>query len=126
MGSLIIIHDGSYMKELSLKICLADAMIYCASTGLLCKCTIAEKSASAGSYQGMILDVILAQLILHAAIQGRMGPYPAIVVDCDNLGIVQHRVKSQQPLSSTQLQADLLKILKSTICLKVPVHRISR
>jgi hypothetical protein len=90
MGSLIIIHDGSYIKDLSPEIYLATVMIYFTSTGLLCKCTIAEKSASAGSYQGKILGAILAQLILHAAVQGRIGPYPVIVVDCDNLGVLQH------------------------------------
>jgi hypothetical protein len=68
MGSLAIIHDRSYMKELSPDICLVAVMIYCTFTGLLCKCTIAKKSTSAESYQGKILGAILAQLILHAVV----------------------------------------------------------
>jgi hypothetical protein len=112
MGSFAIIHDGSYMKEISPDICLATVMILCTITGSLCKCTIVEKSTSAGSYRGEILGAILAQLILHAAAQGQMGPYPVIMEDCNNLGIVWHGNKPQWPLSTTQLQADVLKILK--------------
>jgi hypothetical protein len=115
MGSLLIIHDGSSMKELSPDICSAAVMIYCTFTGLLCKCTIAKTSTSTGSYQGKTLVVILAQLILHAVVQGQMGLYPVVVVDCDNLGIVHHGNKPWQPLYTTQLQADILKILKRDI-----------
>ncbi len=48
--SLIIIHDGSYMKEISPLISSAASMIYCTKTKKRCKCTWAEKSESAGSY----------------------------------------------------------------------------
>jgi hypothetical protein len=78
-------------------------------------CTIAEKTASAGSYRREILGAILAQLILHAAVQGRMGPYPIAAIDCDNLGVVRHGNKPWRPLSTTQPQADILKILKQYI-----------
>jgi hypothetical protein len=90
-------------------------MIYCTSTSSLCKCTIAEKTASAGSYWGEILGAILAQLILHTTVQGWMGPYPVAAIDCDNLGVVRHGNKPQRPLSTTQPQADVLKILKQYI-----------
>jgi hypothetical protein len=108
MGSLVIIHGGSYMKEVSPDLCSAAIMIYCTSTSSLCKCTIAEKTASAGSYRGEILGVILAQLFLHAVVQGRMGPYPVAAIDCDNLGMVRHGNKPRRPLSTTQSQADVL------------------
>jgi hypothetical protein len=78
------------MKEISPDLCSAAVVIYCTSTSLLCKCTIAEKTGSAGSYLGEILGAILAQLILHAAVQGRMRPYPVAAIDCDNLGMVRH------------------------------------
>jgi hypothetical protein len=70
------------------------------------KCTIAEKSSSAGSYRGKILGAILAQLILHAAVQGRMGPYPIIMDNCNNLEVVQHRNKPHRSLSTTQTHAN--------------------
>jgi hypothetical protein len=53
--SLIIIHDGSYMKEISPSISAAAMMIYCTIAKKRCKCTWAEKSESAGSYRGEIL-----------------------------------------------------------------------
>jgi hypothetical protein len=115
MGSLVIIHDRSYMKEVSPDLCSAAVMIYCTSTSLLCKRTIAEKTASAVRYWGEILGATLAQLILHAAVQGRMGPYPVTAIDCDNLGMVRHGNKPQRPLSITQPQAEVPKILKQYI-----------
>ncbi len=48
--SLIIIHDGSYMKEISPLISAAAMMIYCTVAKKRCKCMWAEKSESAGSY----------------------------------------------------------------------------
>jgi hypothetical protein len=49
--SLIIIHDGSYMKEIFPLISSVATMIYCtvAVAKKQCKCTWAEKSESAGS-----------------------------------------------------------------------------
>jgi hypothetical protein len=90
-------------------------MIYCTLSGFICKCTIAEKSSSAGSYRGEIFGAILAQLILSAAVQGRMGPYPISTIDCDNLGVVRHGNMFRWPLATTQPQADVLKIMKRYI-----------
>ena len=70
---LIIIHDGSYMKEISPLISAAATMIYCTIAKKQCKCTWAEKSESAGSYQGEILGRIMTQLILGAAASGYKG-----------------------------------------------------
>jgi hypothetical protein len=90
-------------------------MIYCTQCGSVCKCTIAEKSEAARSYRGKILGAIITQLILHAAVQGKMGPYPIILEDCDKLGIVQHGNTPHRSLSITQLHADLLRVLKRYI-----------
>ena len=45
--SLIIIHDGSYMKEISLVVSSATTMIYCTIANVRCKCTWAKMSTSA-------------------------------------------------------------------------------
>jgi hypothetical protein len=90
-------------------------MRFCTIPGSLCKCTIVEKLTSTGSCHGEILGAILAQIILHTAIQGQMGPYPIIMEDCSNLGIVRHGNKPQWSLSTIQPQADVLKILKQYI-----------
>jgi hypothetical protein len=115
MGSLVIIHDGSYMKEVSQYVCSAAVMIYCTHRGSICKCTLAEKSEAARSYRGEILGAIITQLIIHATVQGKMGPYPAILDDCDNLGVVQHGNTPHRSLSTTQMHADLLRVLKCYI-----------
>jgi hypothetical protein len=68
LGSLIIIHNGSYMKEVSPHISSAAVMMLCTLTGCTCKCTPAVYSADTGSYRGEILGAILAQLILGVAV----------------------------------------------------------
>jgi hypothetical protein len=115
MGSLVIIHDGSYMKKVSQYVCSAAVMIYCTQRGSVCKCTITEKSEAARSYRGKILGAIITQFILRAAVQGKMGPYPIILEDCDNLGIVQHGHTPRRLLSTTQTHTDLLRVLKHYI-----------
>jgi hypothetical protein len=50
MGLLIMVHNGSYMREVSASISAAAVMILCTVTGSICTCTIAEHSASASSY----------------------------------------------------------------------------
>jgi hypothetical protein len=115
MGSLIIIHDRSYIQKVLPHICSAAIMIVCTVSGSLCKCTIAGKSPAAGSYQGEVLSAILTQLILHAAVQGRMGPYPVILENCNNLGVVRHGNKPHHPISTTQTHADVLQVFKQYI-----------
>jgi hypothetical protein len=115
MGFLIVIHDGSYMKEVSTFISSAAVIILCVATGSICKCTIAEHSASASSYRGEILGTILTQIILDITVAGKMGPYQIIREDCDNTGIVLHGNSPFCPLSDTQTQADVLRVMKQLI-----------
>jgi hypothetical protein len=68
--TLVIIHDGSFMKEISPHTSFAAIMIYCKMTKKVCKCTIIEKSQSAGSYQGEILGGVVTQLILRKQFKG--------------------------------------------------------
>jgi hypothetical protein len=46
--SLVIIHDGSYMKEVLTHISLAATMIYCSIAKAQCMCTWAKQSTSVG------------------------------------------------------------------------------
>jgi hypothetical protein len=48
--SLIIIHDGSYMKDIFPLISSVATMIYCTVAKKQCKCPWAKKSESVGSY----------------------------------------------------------------------------
>jgi len=89
-GTLLVTHDGSYMKEVAADICSSAVMIYCKRKRQTCTCTIIEYSSLAGSYRGEILGAILAQLILRAASLGMIGPFPVLNEDCDNNGVVLH------------------------------------
>ncbi len=106
--SLIIIHDGSYTKEISPSISAAATMIYCTIPKKRCTCTWAEKSEAAGSYRGEILGEIMTQLLLRAAARSYKGKIPCVVVDCDNNGVVNHGNTPHIPLTANQTQADLL------------------
>ncbi len=120
--SLIIIHDGSYMKEISPLISSAATMIYCTMTRAQCKCTWAEQSDSAGAYHGEILGRIMAQLILQAAAAGYQGSIPRVGADCDNNGVVIHRNSPNTLLSTNQTQANLLWVFKNLVAAqKFPV-----
>jgi hypothetical protein len=112
---LIIIHDGSYMKEISPSISAAATMIYCTIAKKRCKCTWAEKSESAGSYRGEILGGIMTQLLLRAAARGYKGKIPCVRADCDNNGVVNHGNTPHIPLTTNQTQADLLRVYKNLI-----------
>jgi hypothetical protein len=103
------------MQEVSPKICLAAVMIWCTASDQTCKCTIAEYSESASSYGGKILGAIITQLILGAAVAGRMGPYPIMTEECDNNGVVLHGNKHYRPLSALQTQSNVLRVMKRLI-----------
>jgi hypothetical protein len=100
--SLIIIHNGSYMKEISPLISSAATMIYCTVATKQCKCTWAEKSESAGSYQGEILGRTMTHLILKVATTGYKGKIPNVGADCDNNGFVTHGNTPNIPLQTNQ------------------------
>ncbi len=90
-------------------------MIWCTASGQTCKCTIAKYSESASSYCGEILGAIITQLILGAAVTGRMGSYPIMTEDCDNNGVVLHGNKHYRPLSASQTQSNILQVMKRLI-----------
>jgi hypothetical protein len=113
--SLIIIHDGSYMKDISPLISSAATMIYCTVAKIQCKCTWAEKSESAGSYRGEILGGIMTQLILKVAATGCKGKIPSIGEDCNNNGVITHGNTPHIPLPTNQTQTNLLRVFKNLV-----------
>ncbi len=114
-GSLVIVHDGLYMKEISPFVCSATVIIHSITTGSSCKCTIAKNTLYAGSYCGKILGTILTQLILRAAVQGRIGPYPVIIEYCNNKGVIKNGNTPYWPITTTQIQSDVLRVIKQFI-----------
>jgi hypothetical protein len=120
--SLIIIHDGLYMQEISPLISSAATMISCAKARAQCKCTWAEQSDSTGAYHGEILGGITTQLILQAAAAGYQGSIPWVGADCNNNGVVIHGNSPNTLLSTNQTQADLLWVFKNLVATrKFPV-----
>ena len=90
MGSLVIVHDGSYMPKVAKDVCSAGFIIYCTATEQTAKGTVVEQSPDADNYRGEILGGSMVQLVLRAASQCRALLYWAQQVDCDNRGVVQH------------------------------------
>jgi len=66
-GSLVVVHDGSYKKELDTNVCSAATVLYCTFTKRRCSCCVAERSEAADNYRAEILGGIITQLILKAA-----------------------------------------------------------
>jgi hypothetical protein len=113
--SLVIIYDGSYMKEVLTHIPLAATMIYCRIARARCRCLRAKQLASDSSYHGEILGGIMTQLILNAAASTYHDAIPIAVVDCDNNGLVSHGNEPLRPFPTNQSQADILCVLKNLI-----------
>ncbi len=100
--SLLIIHDGSYMKEVSTHISLVATMVYCRIAKAQCKCTWAKQSASVGSYREEILGGVMMQLIPNAAASKCHDAITLVMVDCDNNGVVSHGNEPLRPFPTNQ------------------------
>lgn len=112
MGSLVICHDGSYQPLLATDVCSAAFMIYCRHTGYRAKGVIAERSSDADNYRAEILGGLMVQLVLRAATRSAASPYRPVIVDCDNMGVVNHGNSFRDPLPIGQSQADVLRSFK--------------
>jgi len=114
-GTLVSVHDGSYMKEVNPQVCSAAFMIRCSNTGLRAKGAVEEWLESADNYRAEILGGIMTQLVLKAASQDPRLHYRTVTVDYDNKGVVIHGNSPQWPLKENQAQADVLRVLKRVI-----------
>jgi hypothetical protein len=90
LGSLVIVHDGSYMPEVAKYMCSAAFMILCTYSDKCAKGVVAERSMGADNYRGEILGGIMVKLVIRAASQRRHSPYTPVRIDCDNMGVVIH------------------------------------
>ena len=115
MGSLVIVHDGSYMPEVEKGICSAGYMVYCKVTKQRAKGTVVEASSGADNYRGEVLGGLMVQLLLRAASQQRHSPYAPVAIKCDNMGVVKHGNAPSCALKEKQAQADVLRVLKLLI-----------
>lgn len=67
-GSIVLVHDGSYMEELAPEVCSAAVVIFCTSTGQLGQVSVAEMTdhKTLSNYRGECLGGLLSGLLLEA------------------------------------------------------------
>jgi len=115
LGTLVIVHDGSYMPLLSKKACSAAFMILDTHTNNRAKGVVAERSDNADNYRAEILGGLMVQLVLRAASQNRASPYAPVRIDCDNDGVVKHGNAPGRKLKEKQAQSDILRCFKQQV-----------
>ena len=111
----MIVHDGSYMPDVTTEVSLAGVYVYCTRSKRKAKCMVAEKSCDASNYRAEILGAIVAQLIIRAASHGSSARYQSVKIYCDNLGVLSHGSNPSTSLGENQAQADLLRCLKQLV-----------
>ena len=115
LGSLVVVHDGSYMKQVAKDVCSAAFLIYCTHSCQRAKGSVAERASTADNYRGEILGGLMVQLVLRAALAGHVPPYLPVTIDCDNKGVVSHGNTARRALRDKQPQADALRCFKRYI-----------
>lgn len=113
-GTLMCVHDGSFMVCMDKTVCSAGFIIRCTKSGKTAMGSVVEKSDVASNYRGEILGGMMIQLVLRAA-SSVSRPYRQVVVNCDNMGVVNHGNEPQAPLQEKQSQADVLRCLKQYV-----------
>jgi hypothetical protein len=113
-GALDIVHDGSYMKKVSPKVCSMALWMRCRLTQQSLKCSWVELSNSADNYRGELLGAVCCSLILKAAASAPAA-YPRQPLEryCDNMGVVKHGNRLYSTLRDKQAQADLIRLIRS-------------
>jgi hypothetical protein len=92
-GSLIIVHDGSYMPEQDDKRCSAAVIFLCRVTGKFASATYCEltDNRTASNYRGELIGAFMATPLLHALCRHTCQQTGATCrIYCDYLGLVTH------------------------------------
>ena len=82
MGSLAIMHDGSYMKEVEKDVCSTAFMLYCRITKNRCKGAAAERSQLAYNYQA---EILRGDTCATGAVSSISTAHIAIPFSCDGM-----------------------------------------
>ena len=109
-GSLVIVHDGSFIPHIDDSICSAAVILLCTETIKMGTVHLCEKSnrTTASNYRGEILGGIITSHILNTI--DRLNPSSAgrIACYCDNMGVINHATNLSRPLPEKQPQMDAL------------------
>jgi hypothetical protein len=108
-GTLLIVHDGSYMPQIDKSICSAGIVLLCTQTGRMGTMQCCEKtnSTTASNYRGELLGALLASHILTIASEQHISNR-TVKLYCDNLGVINHALHPESTLKTNQPQADIL------------------
>ena len=112
LGTIIFVHDGSYMQKVDPYICSAALQIRCRRTNKKATCTLVERSVNADNYRGEALGAMAALLILKAATVTAHQYSDCEDGYCDNKGVVTHCNEPHRVLPEKQSQADLIQLCK--------------
>jgi hypothetical protein len=112
LGTLCIVHDGSYMPEEAVDLCSAGVVIFCRSSRNWLKVSVVECSHDASNYRGELLGAVLSLLILQAATTASEAPSSLPTLYCDNRGVIFHCNSQLVALSEKQKHANLIRLVK--------------
>jgi hypothetical protein len=112
-NTLIICHDGSYMKKVTSNVCAAALVMHCTVTGFELSCTWVECCDEADNYRAELLGGLCSSLLLKAisSVAAVYGPKPLIRL-CDNMGVVKHGNTPHLPLKDKQSHSDVVRLFK--------------
>ena len=117
-GSLYLVSDGSYQRDVDPEVCSCAFTIRCRSTKKKLECTWVEKSPDASNYRGELLGALGYTLVMKAVCEEdrdlTVDPLtlPQGKAFCDNMGVVKHGRVPNKTLSEKQVQADILGHIK--------------
>ena len=117
-GSLYLVSDGSYQREVDPDVCSCAFTLRCKTTKKKLECTWVERSPSASNYRGELLGALGYTLVMKAVCGEDRDPMidantlPKGDAFCDNMGVVKHGNVPNKTLSEKQVQADILGHLK--------------
>ena len=94
-GTLVTVHDGSYMEKLDPSVCSAAVVLHCTKAKCTRIITAVERTDpfTASNFRGEgIGGVLNAGLIyaLHQCMGEEMSSVSSVRMGCDNMGIVRH------------------------------------
>ena len=114
LGTIQLVHDGSYTQKVDQTDCSAAFIIVCNASGHSARGTVAERSANADNYREEALGAMCGVLALRAASR-RAYRCRECRAFCENLGIVKHASRPTTSLPEKQVQADVLCLIKHLI-----------
>jgi hypothetical protein len=116
LGTLLIVHDGSYMPQMDKSICSAGIVLLCTQTGLMgtIKCCEKTNPRTASNYRGELIGAVIASYILTLASE-HSSSNRAVQMYCDNLGVIHHASHPESPIKDKQPQSDVLTIFTQNL-----------